>query len=209
MFDYTKYTKGKHGDYPASWDNPERILLEPETGNEVSDSGEVFEEHFLTAARLTELCETVNQHISQVTNLIREEFNTMLPTPTASAATKATSTNNSRGSGPKKVFINVEMLKAMATKEKPLIATIIGANAETASNRYNDVVMKLKVGMTTLWYGVKANNPNFARLVDGLSQDEEKWKGREISMYTEFDEYHERDFVHVDTLPEKTSARKK
>jgi hypothetical protein len=89
----------------------------------------------------------------------------------------------------------VPFLTVEDVSEEPKTAKILGV--QTQNTGFNDVVVKIVMGSRSYFLGLKASNPNYETLVTALGYDEKTWVGREFTIGLNWNEFYEKNFVHV------------
>lgn len=129
------------------------------------------------------------------------EDGTMLPAPKAGGSTGGKTSGT--GAGSPLPFLKVEDM----TKE-PRRCKILGVDANGAG--FNDVVMKVHLAGRNFFFGLKANNPCYRTLIEGLGNDETKWADREFSIGMEYNDFYEKNYITVfEVYPAAASEKPK
>jgi hypothetical protein len=168
---------------------------------------------FLTFDGFKELAEhTQTAHVAPEDRIARdnvpewaipeEENNEMLPAPGTgkNASQRESGGGRSNRKPPAVPFITVEDLT-----EEPKRAKILGV--QTQNTGFNDIIVKIAIGGRSYFLGLKASNPNYELLFKAFGDNENKWVGEEFTIGLNWNEFYEKNFVHVFDAPAK-SARK-
>lgn len=149
----------------------------------------VQEDHADTVAMLHDLAENITEDTTE------EEGEFMLPQV---GGGKPNDRQGQQGGGrrrpPAVPFLTVEDLKA-----DPVRAKVLGL--ETKQTGFNDVIVKIAIGGKSFFMGLKASNPNYETLTNGLGFDENKWVGQEFLVGLQWNEFYEKSFVNVFDCP--------
>jgi hypothetical protein len=130
------------------------------------------------------------------------EDDDMLP-PVGGGKTPSQRTGRKGGRGgpaPNVPFITVENLS-----NDPVTAKILGVEAQTGGG-FNDVIVKISIKGRSYFLGLKASNPNYETLINALGQDEKKWIDIEFTIGLNWNEFYEKNFVHIFECPVGTSS---
>jgi hypothetical protein len=100
----------------------------------------------------------------------------------------------------------VPFLKVEHLTNDPVTAKVLGVRTENVG--WNDIVVKLAIKGRSFFLGLKADNPNYSVLINGLGRDENKWMGEEILIGNELNEFYEKNFVTVFEAPAKARKSK-
>ena len=118
----------------------------------------------------------------------------MLPAP---GGGKARSTTPSGGGGRSKP--NVPFLKVEDLREEPSRAKILAV--KTQETGFNDLVVKVSIGGKPFFFGLKASNENYETLFNAFGDDDNKWVGEEFLVGLKYNDFYEKNFVHVFKAP--------
>jgi hypothetical protein len=113
--------------------------------------------------------------------------------------------SNSR-SGRSRGTQTVPYVKVENLTSDPVRVKILGAIANVG---FNDLIVKIAMGGRSYFYGLKANNPNYAKLLKAFGSDENKWVGEEFMFGLEWSDFHEKNFMSVLEAPALTSTKTK
>src|ERR1700761_691947 len=133
------------------------------------------------------------------TNPMEDEM--ALPQP---GGGRAKSTTPSGGGGRAKP--TVPFLKVEDLREEPSRAKILAVKTQDAG--FNDLVVKIAVNGKSFFFGLKASNENYQTLFDAFGDDDNAWVGEEFLVGLKYNEFYEKNFVHVFKAPAPTSERK-
>jgi len=117
---------------------------------------------------------------------------------------RAKSTTPSGGGGRAKP--TVPFLKVEDLREEPSRAKILAVKTQDAG--FNDLVVKIAVNGKSFFFGLKASNENYQTLFDAFGDDDNAWVGEEFLVGLKYNEFYEKNFVHVFKAPAPTSERK-
>lgn len=129
----------------------------------------------------------------------------MLPQPSQGAGrTQGDSGARGRRRPPTVPFLTVENLT-----EEPKKAKILAVQTANVG-RFNDLVVKVAMGGTSYFMGLKTNNPNYEILFNKLGDKENDWVGREFLIGLEWNEFYEKNFATItEVLPDEKEGKKK
>ena len=131
---------------------------------------------------------------------VREDGSIMLPPPKVGG--QSDTKGRAANAGTQLPFLKVEDM----TKE-PRRCKILGVDANGAG--FNDIVLKVHLAGRNSFLGLKANNPNYRTLIEGLGNDETKWKDREFSIGMEYNEFYDKNYIHIfEVYPAAAAERK-
>jgi hypothetical protein len=165
---------------------------------------------FLKFAGFKELAEHVNDaHVSETAKAEREQReawhpnnegdNDMaLPQP---GGGKRDSQRDSGRSGSQRPAPKVPFLKVEDLTEEPSRAKILGV--QTQNTGFNDIIVKVAIRGKSYFFGLKASNQNYEALFDAFGDNENKWVGEEFLVGLNFNDFYEKQFVHVFEAPAK------
>jgi hypothetical protein len=130
------------------------------------------------------------------------EDDVMLPAP---GNGRARSTTPSGGGGRAKP--SVPFLKVEDLREEPSRAKILAVKTQDAG--FNDCVVKVAIGGKSFFFGLKASNENYQALFDAFGDDDNKWIGEEFLIGLKYNDFYEKNFVHVFKAPAPASEGRK
>jgi len=103
-------------------------------------------------------------------------------------------------------FLGVEDFSSSG-EENAVDAKILGVAIPTSG--FNDIVVKIKVNNKSYFLGLKASNENYETLFNAFGDDENKWVGEEFRIGLNFNEFYEKNFVHIFSVTEPNGETKK
>lgn len=118
---------------------------------------------------------------------------------------RARSTTPNSGGGRAKP--NVPFLKVEDLREEPSRAKILGVKTQDAG--FNDLVLKVSIGGKSFFFGLKASNENYQTLFDAFGEDDNRWVGEEFLIGLKYNDFYEKNFVHVFKAPAPNTREKK
>jgi len=129
----------------------------------------------------------------------REENQSMsLPTP-GGGKRDAERGNSGASRGNRKPpavpFLRVEDLNP----EEKNVAKILAV--QTQNTGFNDVIVKIALGGRSYFFGLKASNPNYEALFNAFGENENKWVGESFTIGLNWNDFYEKNFVHVYEAP--------
>jgi len=121
-----------------------------------------------------------------------------LPTPGGGKRDAERGNNGGRGNSTRKPpqvpFVRVEDLR-----EEPSRAKILGV--VTQNTGFNDVIVKVAINGKSYFLGLKASNPNYEALFNAFGDNENKWVGEEFMIGLNWNDFYEKNFVHIFEAP--------
>jgi hypothetical protein len=93
----------------------------------------------------------------------------------------------------------VPFLKVEDLREEPVRAKILGV--KTQDTGFNDLIVKVAIGGRSYFFGLKASNENYEQLFNAFGDDDNKWVGEEFLVGLKYNEFHEKNFVHIFKAP--------
>jgi len=95
-------------------------------------------------------------------------------------------------------------------RARVLACRVNDAVVKEGQRKYSDVIVKIALNGKTLLYGLKADNPEYEKLVNAFGEDENRWPDREFYMYLEADDFTGKYWMRVEPIEaEPKSAKKK
>lgn len=122
-----------------------------------------------------------------------------LPAPGGGRTTSQGGSGRSKATVP---FLRVEDLQ-----KEPSRAKILAVQAQDGSG-FNDLIVKISIDGKPFFFGLKTSNPNYETLFNAFGADDKKWIGEEFTVGLNWNEFHEKNFVHVFDAPAKKDGRK-
>ena len=132
------------------------------------------------------------------------EENDMLPQPGGGK------TESQRGGGKQtsgRPAPTVPFLKVEDLKTDPVRAKILAV--QSTNTGFNDVIVKVAVNGRSYFFGLKASNPNYESLFKAFGDDDNKWVGQEFMVGLNWNEFYEKNFVHIFEAPAPERKNKK
>jgi hypothetical protein len=111
------------------------------------------------------------------------------------------------GGGGKRPAPSVPFIKVEDLTEEPKRAKILAVQSKNTG--FNDLIVKLAISGRSYFFGLKASNANYETLFNAFGDDENKWVGEEFTIGLNWNEFYEKNFVHVFEAPAKESKRGK
>lgn len=133
--------------------------------------------------------------------------NEMLPAP--GAGKSETQRGNVGGQASIRKPPNVPFIKVEDLSGETVTAKILGV--QTTGTGFNDIIVKISVSGRNFFLGLKASNENYEKLFNGFGPDEKKWIGEHFSIGLNYNEFYEKNFVHIFDAPapnEKSGGKK-
>jgi hypothetical protein len=128
----------------------------------------------------------------------------MLPQP---GGGKSESQRGNVGGGGKRTPPSVPFIKVEDLTEEPKRAKILGVTTKNAG--FNDIIVKIAISGRSYFFGLKASNANYEALFNGFGDDENKWVGGEFLIGLNWNEFYEKNFVHVFEAPAKPPKKER
>jgi hypothetical protein len=100
----------------------------------------------------------------------------------------------------------VPFLKVEDLTQDPKRAKILGV--QTQNTGFNDVIVKIAIGGRSFFMGLKASNPNYEALFNAFGEDDNKWVGQEFMVGLNYNEFYEKNFVHIFEAPAPERGKK-
>ena len=128
-----------------------------------------------------------------------------LPTPGGGKRDAERGNSGGRGNArkpPQVPFVRVEDLR-----EEPSRAKILAV--VTQNTGFNDVIVKITINGKSYFLGLKASNPNYEALFNAFGDNENKWVGEEFMIGLNWNDFYEKNFIHIFECPAPKSRGKK
>jgi hypothetical protein len=132
------------------------------------------------------------------------EENEMIPRDTPSQGGNGTQRGGRRrGTGLR--YLNTDMLSTAHQ-----LASIADARVQPDNFRPGEfaVVVKLKFRGEFILWSLRPKNPNLETIAEALGDDETTWKGRDIELYVEEDDFDGRKQIRAEVAPAPTAGKK-